>query len=112
MRMLLDNGANINAQCGYYGTALQAALSGGHTKAVQTLLDHLADINLQNEYHDIAWQEKSSEEYDEVEQMLLDDGAIDNAQDQDLGRDLYNTQEGHEHGMQVDVSREEDASLT
>jgi len=111
VRMLLDNGANINAQCEYYGIALQVASSGGHNKAVQTLLDNGADINAQYGYHGTAWQEGSLGGYDGVEQMLLDDEAIDNAQGQGLDRGLYNTQEGYEYEMQVDVSREDGVLL-
>ena len=44
-RSLLKSGANFNAQGGYYGTALQAASSGGHLDIVQLLLDHNADVN-------------------------------------------------------------------
>ena len=39
MQMLLDKGADINAQGGVFGNALQAALSGGHDHVVQMLLD-------------------------------------------------------------------------
>jgi ankyrin repeat protein len=36
--MLLGAGAEVNAQGGEYGTALQAASRGGHEKVVQMLL--------------------------------------------------------------------------
>ncbi len=45
MQMLLDKGADINAQGGEYGNALQAASYGGHDQVVQMLLDKGADIN-------------------------------------------------------------------
>ena len=47
VQILLDKGANVNAQEGEYGNALQAASTGGHDKVVQMLLDKGADINAQ-----------------------------------------------------------------
>jgi ankyrin repeat protein len=38
-RLLLDQGAEVNAQGGHYGNALQAASRGGHEQVVKTLLD-------------------------------------------------------------------------
>jgi hypothetical protein len=37
--MLLDAGAEVNAQGGRYGNTLQAASGGGHEKVVQILLE-------------------------------------------------------------------------
>lgn len=37
--MLLANGANVNAQSGLCGAALQAASSGGHDKIVEMFLE-------------------------------------------------------------------------
>jgi ankyrin repeat protein len=46
--MLLDQGADMNAQGGFFGNALQAASKEGHRKVVQMLLDHQsADVNAQ-----------------------------------------------------------------
>jgi hypothetical protein len=46
-RMLLDKGADVNAQGGRLGNALQAASFGGHEQIVKTLLDKGADVNAQ-----------------------------------------------------------------
>jgi hypothetical protein len=40
--MLLDKGADVNAQGGFYGNALQAASGGGHEKIVQMLAENRA----------------------------------------------------------------------
>lgn len=39
---------DVNARCGYHGTALHAALYTGHLDTVGMLLDHGADVNLGN----------------------------------------------------------------
>ena len=38
-RLLLDAGADVNAQYRHYGNALQAASAGGHEQIVKTLLN-------------------------------------------------------------------------
>lgn len=43
--ILLDRGADINAQQEMWGTALHVACCEGHEKVVQILLDQGADIN-------------------------------------------------------------------
>ncbi|KAK5213084.1 hypothetical protein LTR47_006963 [Exophiala xenobiotica] len=45
VRILLDHGADVNAEGGQYGNALQAALKGGHEKMVLMLVDRGADVN-------------------------------------------------------------------
>jgi ankyrin repeat protein len=39
VKMLLDKGADVNAQDGEYGNALQAALAFGHEQVVEMLLN-------------------------------------------------------------------------
>ena len=43
--MLLDKGAEVNAQGGEYGNALQAASAGGYEQVVKILLDKGAEVN-------------------------------------------------------------------
>lgn len=43
VQMLLEKGADVNAQGGKYGNALQAASQGGHKNVVKTLLDKGTD---------------------------------------------------------------------
>ena len=47
--MLLDRGADINAQEGKFGNALQAASTGGHEKVVQMLRDKISSMPKQRE---------------------------------------------------------------
>ncbi|EAQ93238.1 hypothetical protein CHGG_01473 [Chaetomium globosum CBS 148.51] len=46
-QILISKGADVNAQGGEYGNALQAASSGGHQEIVKLLLDKGADVNAQ-----------------------------------------------------------------
>ncbi|KAH6853156.1 hypothetical protein B0I37DRAFT_301466, partial [Chaetomium sp. MPI-CAGE-AT-0009] len=47
VQLLLDKGADANAQGGLYGNALQAASCTGHGEIVQLLLHKGADIKAQ-----------------------------------------------------------------
>ena len=48
MQMLLDKGADVNAQGGFYGNALQAASYEGQEKVVRLLLSHNTAVNQQD----------------------------------------------------------------
>jgi ankyrin repeat protein len=45
---VLDAGANVNAQGGFYNTAIIAAMSNEHFDVVKLLIDHGADLNLES----------------------------------------------------------------
>ncbi|KAF6811461.1 Ankyrin repeat domain-containing protein 50-like protein 3 [Colletotrichum plurivorum] len=80
VQMLLDKGADVNAQGGVYGNALQAASSSGHDNIVQMFLDKGADVNAQGGNYGNALQAASSRGHDNIVQMLLNKGADVNAQ--------------------------------
>ncbi|KAH9225992.1 hypothetical protein K456DRAFT_1731416 [Colletotrichum gloeosporioides 23] len=75
VQILLNRGADVNAQGGYYGNALQAALSGGHNNIVQMLLNKCADVNAQGGRFGNALYIASEEGHDDIVQMLLNKGA-------------------------------------
>jgi ankyrin repeat protein len=52
--LLLEKGADINAQGGEYGNALQAASAEGHKTVVRLLLEKGADTNAQGGEYDSA----------------------------------------------------------
>ncbi|KAI1533400.1 fibronectin type 3 and ankyrin repeat domain protein 1, partial [Pyrenophora tritici-repentis] len=87
-RLLLDAGADVNAQGGRYGNALQAASDGGHEQVVKTLLDAGADVNAQGGYFGNALQAASFRGHKQVVKMLLDAGADVNAQGGEYGNAL------------------------
>ncbi|KAF1828432.1 hypothetical protein BDW02DRAFT_512307, partial [Decorospora gaudefroyi] len=47
VKLLLDKGADVNAQGGRYSNALQAALSGGYEVVAKLLLDKGAHSNVE-----------------------------------------------------------------
>jgi ankyrin repeat protein len=88
VRLLLEKGADINAQGGYYGNALQAASWKGHDQIVQRLLEQGADVNAQGGFYGNALQAASMRGYDQIIQRLLEQGANVNAQGGDYGNAL------------------------
>jgi ankyrin repeat protein len=47
VKLLLEKNADVNAQGGDYGNALQAASEGGHEQVVKLLLEKNTDVNAQ-----------------------------------------------------------------
>jgi ankyrin repeat protein len=75
VKMLLDKGADVNVQGGFYGNALQAASYGGHEQVVKMLLDRDADVNAQGGEYSNALYAASFRGHEQVVKMLLDAGA-------------------------------------
>jgi hypothetical protein len=101
-RLLLDEGADINAQGGHYGNALQAASAGGHEQVVKMLLDKGADVNAQGGHYVNALQAASAGGHEQVVRMLLDNNADVNAQGGDCGNALQAASlEGHEQVVKM-----------
>ncbi|KAI9765534.1 MAG: hypothetical protein M1840_007360 [Geoglossum simile] len=85
---LLEAGADVNAQEGFYGNALQAASFSGLYQAVQQLLEAGADVNAQGGFLGNALQAASAKGQDRVVQRLLEAGADVNAQGGHFGTAL------------------------
>ncbi|KAI1602560.1 ankyrin repeat domain containing protein [Pyrenophora tritici-repentis] len=64
--MLLDKGADVNAQGGRYGNALQAASAGGYEQVVKMLLNKGAKVNAQGGEYSSALQAASAGGYEAV----------------------------------------------
>ncbi|SLM34065.1 P-loop containing nucleoside triphosphate hydrolase, partial [Lasallia pustulata] len=98
----LDEGADINAQGGFHGNALQAASERGHDQVVRMLLDKGADVNAQGGFHGNALQAASERGHDQVVRMLLDKGADVNAQGGFYGNALQAaSEEGHDQVVRM-----------
>ncbi|KAK1838141.1 pfs domain-containing protein [Colletotrichum chrysophilum] len=99
---VLKNGADVNAQGGRYGNALQAASSRGHQEIVQILLKHRADVNAQGDEYGNALYAASEGSHQEIVQMLLNKGADINAQGGRYGNALQAaSKEGHQEIVQI-----------
>ncbi|EWZ78701.1 hypothetical protein FOWG_17079 [Fusarium oxysporum f. sp. lycopersici MN25] len=79
VQLLLDKGADVNAWGREYGNALQAALIEGHREVVQLLLDKGADVNMQGGKYGNALQAAWRTCNQGIVQLLLDKGAHINA---------------------------------
>jgi hypothetical protein len=88
VRLLLERGADVNAQGGSYGNALQAASAEGHGQIFQQLLKQGADVNAQGGYYGNALQAASARGHDQIFQQLLERGADINAQGGSYGNAL------------------------
>ena len=102
VKSILDRGADVNAQGGGHGNALQAASVSGHNQVVQTLLDKGADVNAQGGFYGNALQAASWGGYNQVVQILLDNGADVKAQDVFYGNALQAaSKSGHNQVVQI-----------
>ena len=106
VRMLVENGADINAQGGFYGNALQAASAKGHENIVQILIDKGAYVNAQGGFYGNALQAASLGGHKNIVQILIDNGADVNAQGGIYGNALQAaSQRGHENIVQILVNK-------
>jgi ankyrin repeat protein len=64
--LLLDKGADVNAQGGDYSNALQAASGGGHEQVVKTLLNAGAEVNAQGGRYGNALQAASEGGHEQI----------------------------------------------
>ncbi|KAM0714692.1 hypothetical protein Q7P37_009709 [Cladosporium fusiforme] len=100
--VILDAGADVNAQGGAYGNALQAASLRGHEKVVHVLLAAGAEVNAQGGAHGNALQAASLGGHEKVVLVLLAAGAEVNAQGGEYGNALQAASlRGHEKVVHV-----------
>ena len=98
----LNEGADINAQGGLYGNALQAASFSNNDQIIRMLLDQGADVNVQGGGYGNALQAASFEGHEKVMQILLDQGADVNAQGGPYDNALQAASaQGHKKVMQM-----------
>ena len=73
--LLIENGVDVDAQGGFYESALQAAASKGDKSIVQLLLDHGAEVNTKGGMYGSALQAAAISRDKSMVQLLLDRGA-------------------------------------
>jgi hypothetical protein len=84
VQRLIEKGADVNAQGGRYGNALQAA-SSGNQKIVKLLIENGADVNAQGGEYGNALYAASSNGNQEIVKLLIEKGADVNAQGEEYG---------------------------
>jgi ankyrin repeat protein len=89
VQILLDGGADVNAQGGEYGNALQATSANGHINILKLLLRNGANINARNGRHGTALNAALLSGSLEIVQTLLDMDADVNAKDENSDTALY-----------------------
>lgn len=75
VQLLLDKGAEVNAEGGEYGNALQAASRNGHEAVVRLLLDKGAEVNALGGFFDTALRAALLGSHQAVIRLLLGEGA-------------------------------------
>ncbi|KAJ6586047.1 ankyrin repeat-containing domain protein [Mycena capillaripes] len=78
--LLIENGADVNAQGPCSGSAIQVASYFGHEAAVAFLIDNGADVNAQGGDYGTALQAAAFRGHDTVVRALVERGADINAQ--------------------------------
>ncbi|KAJ7253943.1 ankyrin repeat-containing domain protein [Mycena rebaudengoi] len=85
---LLESGADMNADGGEYGNALQAASCLGHIEVVRLLLESGADVNAEVEEYDSALEIALARGQMDIVNQLLESGAHMNVQGGQYGNAL------------------------
>jgi ankyrin repeat protein len=75
VKLLLEHGADINAQGGWYGNALQEAGMAGDREVVQLLIRTGAQVNAEGGYYGTALQAATFLGHLNILQLFLDSGA-------------------------------------
>ncbi|KAJ1323553.1 ankyrin repeat domain-containing protein 50 [Microdochium nivale] len=105
-KQLVEQGADINTQVGYYGNALYAASSRGHEAIVRLLLDRGADVNARSGRNGNALQAASLAGHEAIVRLLLDRGANVNARSGRNGNALQAASlAGHEATVRLLLDR-------
>ena len=80
VQTLLESGADVNAEGGFFGSALQAASHGNYKEIVCILLQRNVNVNTNNGWYGNALQAASRNGCEEIIHILLDKGADIHAQ--------------------------------
>ncbi|KAJ7617659.1 ankyrin repeat-containing domain protein [Mycena polygramma] len=88
VRLLLENGTDVNAKGGRYGNALQAASRWGHMAIVRLLLEEGANVNARGGQYGSALQAAAGFDHIEIVRLLLEVGANVEAGGGQYGRAL------------------------
>jgi ankyrin repeat protein len=88
-KLMMAEGADVNAQGGGYGNALQAAAYRGNDKMAELLIAQGADVNVQGGRYGNALQAAALRGFDKMAELLIANGADINAQGGRYGTALH-----------------------
>ncbi|KAF5353832.1 hypothetical protein D9758_010612 [Tetrapyrgos nigripes] len=80
VKVLVENGADVNAEGGLYGFALQAAARWGHLDIVKYLVEKGADVNAKGGHFGFALQAAAFRGHLDIVKYLVEKGADVNAE--------------------------------
>ncbi|KAH0542485.1 hypothetical protein FGG08_003156 [Glutinoglossum americanum] len=89
VRQLLDSGANINAEGGFHGNALHAALRWRHEDVARLLLENGADINAKGVFRGTALHQAVKMGDEVMIKSILEKGVKLNAKDENGATALH-----------------------
>ena len=75
VKLLLENGAEVNAEGGRYGNALQAASLNGNVVILKLLIENGAEVNRNGGEYGSALHAASSVGNNVIVKLLLENGA-------------------------------------
>ena len=81
VKILINNGADVNARDYYQCTALHHASENGHHDMVQVLIENQADVNARDKDQETPLHKASWCEHKRVVEQLVQNGADTNAKD-------------------------------
>jgi hypothetical protein len=88
--LIVTHGEDVNADCGAWGSPLNATSDQGHADVARLLLDHGADVNSRNEYGFTPLGRAFGGGHIEVMRVLLEHGAdVDSRTDNAFGTLLH-----------------------
>jgi ankyrin repeat protein len=100
-QLLLDQGADVNAQGGGFGNALTAASFGGHTAVAELLINAGADVDNICQYWGSPLYSASRRGHEAIVKLLIDAGADVNAPTPDCD---------HGNALQAAIGEENEAA--
>ena len=83
-QVLIQHNANVNAEGGHYGNALQAASLWGREAIVRLLVDNHANVNAEGGYYGNALQAASQGGHEAIVRLLVENHANVNAEGGDI----------------------------
>jgi ankyrin repeat protein len=99
---LLHNGADVNAEGGYYGSPIQAASARGHEGVVQLLIVNKANVNAEGGGYGSPIQAASAEGHESIVRLLIVNKANVNAEGGYYGSPIQAAStRGHEGVVQL-----------